>query len=201
MIGVAMGLVLAASSQAAPTPPTFVGDAGNQGPDAISRLNNSSNYRRWGDSAHSQKGDEAPLVLLKQNPSGLNSLPHVGDPGQPTPADVRNQLQAYLQALGPNSPEYKRIMARLALIPGNQANFGGDVHPIQFVEWLKSLPDNQQNILPKPNTIQIVDQDALQHLFDTKQPLPQPVYRTVTTTIITHHLVPTYATVQTQFPV
>lgn len=201
MIGIAMGALLAADAQAAPTAPSFVGDAGSQGKAVEQRLKDSADFRRWGDFNHTGKADEAPLVLLKQNNSALPALPHVGDPGQPTPQDVRTQLQTYINGLDPNSTEYKRIQARLKLIPGTQKTFASDVHPIQFIEWVKTLPDNKQNILPKTNTIQIVDQDALKKLIDSKQPLPQSVYRKVATTIITHHLVPTYKTVETQFPV
>ena len=210
-IGIALGLLLAAGAQAAPTDPQFMGDAGHQGPAAAQRLKDSAENRRWGGGSYTGKADAAPDVFLRERKVGSTASTHIGGTfpdgtPAPTPADVRNQLQAYLtqlQAKGDPASlaEYNRIMARLALIPPGQKNFATDVHPIQFVEWLKIQSDKNQGILPKENTIKIVDQNAIQALKDAGQPLPQPIYRTVTTTIITHHLEPHLATVTTQFPV
>ena len=205
-IGIAMGLLLSASSPAPAADPKFVGDAGNQGPAVSQRLQDSATFRRWGGGTGS---DTDPQVFLKENPAGRIKVHHVGDPNDPlapSPAKIRSDLQAYLNTLDPNSAEYQRLKARLALIPpgqdGSNPAWANDVHPIQFLEWLKLQTDNNQGLIePKPNTITIVDQQAIEALLAAHQPLPQPIYRTVTTTIITHHLVPTYATVYTQFPV
>jgi len=206
-IGIAMGLMLTAAQGApANNDPKFVGDAGNQGSAISGRLQGSADFRRWGGGSGN---DQDPQLFSKEGPAGRIKVHHVGDPNDPaapSPAKIRQDLANYLATLVPGSAEYIRFTNRMKLIPagqdGSNAVYANDVHPIQFLEWLRLQTDNKEGlILPKQNTIHIVNEDALQALIDKHQPLPQPVYKTVTTTIVTHHLVPHYSTVTTQFPV
>jgi len=208
-----MGLLVAASALAAPTPPreaNFVGDAGQQGPTAQQRLQDSAAFRRWG--GGSTDTDKAPKVFLTETNRTFNPQNHINDGGQPTVAVVRQELIDHVNKLcaagdPASQTECARIRARLALIPsgqdGSNPAYANDLHPIQFLEWLRFQTDKNQNLLPPPNKITIVDQDALKKILDTKGPgaLPDPVYRTTTVTVITHHLTPTYKQVLTQFPV
>jgi len=153
-------------------------------------------------------------VFLKENKPGKLSIQRIPDgPNTLTnpfsPVSIRKAVTDYVNSLDPNSQQAKDFHLWLGMVPPNQTGtdsahpeYYNDVHPNILRIWMMIQPDNKQAFyLPKPTTIQIVDQDALQKLIDSHQPLPEPVYRTVTTTIITHHLIPTYKTVYTQFPV
>jgi len=216
-IGIALGLLVAASVHASPAPheAKFVGDSGEQGAAVSQRLSDSADFRRWGGgtgSGASQK-DKAPKVFLTETNKGkIGTGNHIGDKNQPTVADVRKQLTTFVNNLcaqgdPASQAECARIRARLALIPsgqdGSNPAYANDLHPIQYLEWLRLQNDKNQNLLPPPNKITIVDQDALKKILDTKgaSALPDPVYRTTTVTVITHHLTPTYKQVLTQFPV
>lgn len=213
-IGIAAGLLFAGIAVAAPTQPqeaSFVGDAGavhrQKSAEGAGVIKAQQDARRWGGGASSS--DQAPEVFIKGDKSALlKGLPHVGDPGQPTPQDVVNQLNAYvasLKAKGDSASlaEAKRIEDHInTMVPPNQRNVvAGDVHPVIFKEWLASLPDDKQAINPKKNTITIVDQDKLKDLLKDPTKLPTPQYRYTTITIITHHLIPTFKEVYTQYPV
>ena len=198
-MSIAAGLLLASTVFASPKEATFVGDANADKPDAAA-AKSAADYRRWG--GGSNDNDRAPSVFLKEAAAGKLQIRHAD------PVADRALFQAYLTKLAAapagssDAKEYARIMARLALIPVAQRNFKGDMHPIEYLEFMKSLPDNTSGlVLPPQNHIKIVDQDAIQALKDAGKPMPAPQYRTTTTTIITHHLVPTFKDVYTEYPV
>lgn len=198
-MSIAAALLLASNAFAAPQEASFVGDGNADKPDA-SKAKEAADFRRWGGGTSDK--DKSPSVFLKEGAAGKINVRYVD-------ADKdRIAFQAYLNKLSQapagsaDAKEYTRIMARLALIPANQRNFKGDMHPIEFLEYVRSLPDNTSGlVLPPKNHIQIVDQDAIKALKDAGKPLPQPVYRTTTVTIVTHHLVPTFKDVYTEYPV
>lgn len=204
-IGIALGLLLASRALAGPAAPpeaTFVGDARADIADdaaAKAKAKETADFRRWGANT---VADEAPSVFLPERPAGKINIRNAD------PTEARKALDDYLITLdkfpagSPQAKEAARIRARLALIPAKQKSFPGDLHPIQFLEYLRTLPDNKQElVLPPKNTIKIVDQVAIKKLKDAGKPMPQPVYRTTTVKIVTHHLVPTFKDVYTEYPV
>jgi hypothetical protein len=198
LLGIAVGLTLSGSAMAATAPDaTFVGDANvvPQGTEAQAKA--MADFRRWGSTV-----DQAPSVFLPENKAGAVSISYAD------PATARAAIDAYLAKLDLSPPgsanalEAARIRARLAKIPANQRTLPDDLHPIQFLEYLRTLADNRAGlILPPKNHIKIVDQDEIKRLKATGQPMPQPVYRTTKVTTITHHLVPTFRDVYTEYPV
>jgi hypothetical protein len=194
-----VGLLLANSALAGTaSEASFVGDGNviQGGTEADAKA--TADFRRWGGT----KGDQAPSVFLPENKPGRIAVSYVD------PSKARADLKKYLDDLdkfppgSPQAAEAKRIRDRLALIPSGQAALPNDLHPIQFLEYLRTLPDNKAGlILPPKNHIKIVDQDEIKRLKDAGKPLPQPVYRTTKVTIITHHLVPTFRDVYTEYPV
>jgi hypothetical protein len=198
-MGIALGLLLSSSLMAGPVPPpeaSFVGDAKADKTDATA-ADNQAKFRRWGGTTGD---DKAPLVFPPENRPGRIVR------RQASPQEIRDGITARLAFLDAqpdqaSRDEAARIRARLALIPANQANFPGDAHPIQFLEYVKSLPDSKQEmVIPPGNKIKVVDQKEMKRLKDNGLPLPQPQYRTTTVTIVTHHLVPTFRVVRTEYP-
>lgn len=198
-MGMALGLLLTSSLMAGPAAPpeaSFVGDARADKTDPTA-AEATAKFRRWGGGTGD---DKAPLVFPPENKPGRIIR------RQATPTEIRDGINARLAFLDSqpdqgSKDEAVRIRARLALIPNNQKNFPGDAHPIQFLEYVKTLPDSKQEmVIPPANRIKIVDQKEMKRLKDNGLPLPQPQYRTTTVTIITHHLVPTFRVVRTEYP-
>lgn len=199
--GIAIGLLLASSALAAPTvrEAQFVGDRNSDLADPANAGAN-ADFRRWGTTA---AGVDGPQTFLKEKKAGKITVRNA------TPAEIRAAVNARLAALlaagDPASlAERARIMARLALIPAGQNNVANlnDIHPNLYLEFLRLQNDNQQElILPPKNQIKIVDIKQIEMNRAAGRPDPQPIYRTTHITVVTHHLVPTFRTVYTEYPV
>jgi hypothetical protein len=186
---VASGLVVVAvpGARAQGSPPKdlqFVGDSLRRDKDQ-GRLD----FGRWGTGGAAN--DRSPTAQLRERRPKAVQIERM------TPEKIV-EVRKVLGDIAKGNPEAK---ARQEKIPAGTPQLADDLHPLEYLEYVRSLTDKEAKFaMPPSNKIKIVDQAKIAQLKAEGKSPYESLYRTIKKTIITHNLVPIIETRQLYYP-
>lgn len=174
--------------------PQFVGDAALRGADK-----GQLDFGRWGSSSSGVK-DRAPGVQPRERVRDVLSIVPMG------PAKVK-EVREMVDNLAKSDPALAaRLTKARAGIPASVLT--EDMHPIEYLEYVKNLPDNEAKfVMPPPNKIKVVDQAEIarrlalpENAGKAAKDILDNFYKTRKTSIVTHKLTPILQSATVYYP-